>query len=266
MEHEVVDPVRPVAPYQGGKNRLAKTLTARIEATPHELYAEVFVGMGGVFFRRTRRPKAEVINDYSRDVATLFRILNRHYTAFIDMLRYQLTSRADFIRLVETRPDLLTDLERSARFLYLQRAGFGGKVNKRSFGVSMDRPARFDLSKIEVMLQDVHERLTGVTIECLDWRDFLTRYDRPATLFYLDPPYYGCEDDYGKELFSRDDFIDMAKALGALKGRFILSLNDRPEVREIFRGFEIEAVETTYSVGGGKNSKKVGEVIISKGL
>jgi DNA adenine methylase len=35
-----------------------------------------------------------VINDWSEDVATFFRILQRHYVAFMDMLRWQVTSRA----------------------------------------------------------------------------------------------------------------------------------------------------------------------------
>lgn len=68
-------PRRPVAPYVGGKRNLAKRLVERIEATPHECYAEGFVGMAGVFLRRRRRPKAEVINDLNREVATFFRIL-----------------------------------------------------------------------------------------------------------------------------------------------------------------------------------------------
>ncbi|MFN7130422.1 MAG: DNA adenine methylase, partial [Brevundimonas sp.] len=125
-------PISPVAGYVGGKRQLAKRLIARIEETPHDLYAEAFVGMGGVFFRRQSRPKVEVINDLSKDVATFFRILQRHYQAFTDMLKWQVASRAEFERLVTVEPDALTDLERAARFLYLQKLAFGGKVSGRS--------------------------------------------------------------------------------------------------------------------------------------
>jgi DNA adenine methylase len=99
----------------------------------------------------------------------------------------------------------------------------------------------------------------------LDFRALIKRYDRPGTLFYLDPPYYNCEGDYGADLFKRDDFTDLATILEALKGRFILSLNDVPEVRELFSWAKIKAVKTTYSVGGGKRSKQAGEVIITGG-
>jgi DNA adenine methylase len=167
-----VAPVRPVAPYLGGKKNLARRLTALIEATPHTSYAEPFVGMGGIFLRRRARPKAEAINDISGDVTTLFRILQRHYQAFMDMLRWQLTSRADFERLTVTDPDTLTDLERAARFLYLQRVAFGGKVASRHFGVSAATPARFDVTKLAPMLAEVHERLAPVAIERLPYADF----------------------------------------------------------------------------------------------
>jgi DNA adenine methylase len=123
-----VRPAKPVAGYIGGKRSLSRRLVELIGATPHTLYAEPFVGMGGVFLRRTSRPNTEVINDWSADVATLFRVLQRHYQAFLDMLRFQLTTREGFERLQRTDPTTLTDLERAARFLYLQRLAFGGKV------------------------------------------------------------------------------------------------------------------------------------------
>lgn len=257
-----VTPVLPVAPYLGGKKNLAKRLCALIEATPHRLYAEPFVGMGGIFLRRRFRPKAEVINDRNREVANLFRVVQRHYVPFLEMMRFQITTRAEFERLVKTPADTLTDLERAARFLYLQRTGFGGKVAGTAvFGVSPDRPARFDVTKVGPMLEDLHGRLADVAIECLDFGDFLQRYDRAHTLFYLDPPYWGSESDYGKELFSRADFERLRDVLRGLKGRFMMSMNDVPEVRELFAEFDIEAVDTTYSIARA-GSKKVGEVII----
>jgi DNA adenine methylase len=248
----------PVAPWLGGKRNLAKRITQMIDQVPHTFYGEPFVGMGGIFLRRTSRPRAEAINDINREIATLFRILQRHYPQFLDVLRYQLTTRVEFNRLVQTPPDTLTDLERAARFLYLQRTAFGGKVSGQNFGVAKERPARFNLTTLEPMLEDLHVRLSGVVIECLPWQDFLTRYDSPGALFYLDPPYWGCETDYGKTVFERADFERMCEALSRLKGRFILSINDVPEIRETFAQFEIMEVETTYTIasGGAQSGRK----------
>lgn len=250
-----VSPTRPVAPWLGGKRNLARRICAIVDATPCATYAEPFVGMGGIFLRRSTRPKAEVINDRGRDIANLFRILQRHYPQFLDTLRFQLTTRAEFERLIAVDPDTLTDLERAARFLYLQRTAFGGKVSGRNFGVDRARPGRFNLSTLEPMLEDLHSRLSGVTIECLDWSAFIPRYDSADTLFYLDPPYWGCEDDYGKAMFARADFERLAQQLATIRGRFILSLNDLPEVRHTFAAFQLAEIRTTYTISGKRNDQ-----------
>lgn len=258
-----VEPVAPPAPWQGGKLRLAPKIIERIAEVEHSTYVEPFVGMGGVFFRRTSRPAAEVINDASGEVINLFRILQRHYAAFMDHLKYQLTSRREFERLVRTDPATLTDLERAARFVYLQRTAYGGKTRGQNFGTALDRPARFDYAQIAPALEDVYERLTGVVIENLDWAEVMRRYDSPMTLFYLDPPYWGCEDDYGRALFSRDRFAEMAAVLSAIDGKAIVSLNDVPEVRETFARFRMEAVELSYAISQASGGPvKVGEVLI----
>ncbi|MCA3364138.1 MAG: DNA adenine methylase, partial [Roseomonas sp.] len=113
--------------------------------------------------------------------------------------------------------------------------------------------------------EEVHERLAGVEIENLPYDHLIPRYDRPETLFYLDPPYWGCEGVYGQELFSRDEFTRLAELLRGIKGRFILSLNDHPGVRACFKGFEMEVVETTYAMGyrTGKETQRVRELLIS---
>ena len=249
---------RPVAPYLGGKRNLARRICSMIDSAPHSTYAEPFVGMGGVFLRRQSRPRAEFINDRSRDVYNLFRMLQEHYVAFLDVMRFQITTQAGFERLAAVEPETLTDLQRAARFLYLQRCAFGGKPSGRNFGVSIDRPGRFNITTLEPDLEALHERLAGVTVMNLDWREFIDRLDREGTLFYLDPPYWGCEDDYGKGIFGRDQFAELAARLAALKGSFILSLNDLPEVRETFAGFRTERVETTYGVSRSPTAK--GEV------
>lgn len=262
--HAPVDPVRPVAPYIGGKRNLARRLTALIEATPHDTYAEAFVGMGGIFFRRRRRPRCEIINDLSGDVANLFRCMRAHPEALIAAAALQLQTRADFDRHMREDPALLTDLQRAARFLYLQKTAFGGKVRGRNFGVRTDGPSRFRAGQVAEDLSAAGRRLEAVTIEQLPWADFLTRYDRRGVLFYLDPPYFGSEGDYGAALFGRGQFVAMAEQLGRLKGRFILSLNDRPEVREIFAAFDQEAVGTHYGLAG-RGAQPAGELIITGG-
>lgn len=256
-----VRPAAPVAPWLGGKKALHRTLIERIEAIPHETYIEPFVGMGGVFLRRSWRPRLEVANDLNGEITNLFRILQRHLPQLLEVMRFQIVSRREFDRLRGCDPASLTDLERAARFLYLQRLGFGGKVDA-VFGVAREQRSRFSLSRMEPLLDAAHERLEGVVFENLDWQDVLARYDQPRALFYLDPPYWGGESDYGKGLFDRDQFALMAARLTDLKGAFILSLNDTAEVRDLFGAFHMEAVQLTYTVAKS-GAKQVSELIIS---
>lgn len=248
--------LRGLAPYVGGKRVLAATIIKRIQEIPHTTYVEPFVGMGGVFFRRPERVRAEIINDLSGDVATLFRVLQRHYLPFVEMLRWQLTTRAEFERLVRTDPNTLTDLERAARFFYLQKTAFGGKVAGRNFGVSPGEGAAFDVTRIVPELEAYHLRLAGVVVERLPYADCIARYDRPATLFFLDPPYLGSEHYYGDGMFGRADFEALAEILRGLKGRFLMTLNDAPEVRAVFKGFAMQSAKVTYGVGGGQTASR----------
>jgi len=236
---------QPIAPYLGGKRNLAKRICRIIDENDHEIYAEPFVGMGG-------------------NVYNLFRILQEHYVAFLDLLRFQITTQENFNRLVDTNPETLTDLQRAARFLYLQRTAFGGKISGRNFGLSPDRPARFNLTTLEPDLEALHSRLAGVTVTCLNYDEFITRIDRVGAFFYLDPPYFGCENDYGKALFERADFERLAAQLAQIKGRFLMSINDVSEIRATFSAFEISEVQTSYSVA--KNAASRGaraELLIS---
>lgn len=240
--------IAPLAPYLGGKFRLSKRIINKIEQIPHKIYAEPFVGMGGIFLRRTQIPKAEIINDINGELVNLYRIVRRYPNTLYKETEFLFASRQEFERLLKTPPETLTDIERAARFLYLQNQAFGGKVTGQAFGVSIDRPARFNFVKMQERIRAVGERLAGVTIERQDFETFIKRYDTKDTLFYLDPPYWGNETDYGKGVFTRADFECLRDCLTDIKGRFILSLNDTPQVKELFKNFTIEQTDVTYSI------------------
>jgi DNA adenine methylase len=254
-------PARPVAPYRGGKRNLARRITSIIDAVPHKTYAEPFVGLGGIFLRRCSRPDLEVVNDLSYDIANFYRIVQRHYAPLVDLLRFQISSRAEFERLQAQDAKDLTDLERAARFLYLQTNTYGGKVSGRTFGTSRHREGRFNLFRIGSLLQDFHDRLAGVVVERLPFERFIPIYDSPDTLMYLDPPYWGGEQDYGASLFSRMDFQRLRGLLSEVRGRFILSINDIPETRSLFAEFEVAPVRTRYGLQSG--SALASELIVT---
>lgn len=261
INYESVKPINPIAPYLGGKRLLAKTIVPIIEKIPHNIYAEPFIGMGGVFFRRTQKPKCEAVNDINSEIINMFRMVEKFPDYLADMLRFKICSRAEFKQMLATPPLLLTELERAVRYLYIQKNAFGGKTYNQHFGIDV-RQNRFSSEKIIQSIQELHKRLSGVYIECLPYQDFISHYDRTDTLFYLDPPYWGCENDYGKGIFNKADFENLAKLLKRIKGKFIMSINDVPEIRQIFKAFYIKEVQTLYTTGL-QPGKKASELLIS---
>lgn len=97
----------------------------------------------------------------------------------------------------------------------------------------------------------------------LPYGEFIRRYDNADMLFYLDPPYWGCETDYGQDVFGRADFEVLAAQLAGIEGKFLLSINDRPGVRDVFGAFAITEVTTRYQVGGGTGRERVNELLIA---
>lgn len=243
--------IRPVlAGWLGGKNLLAKRIIERIPK--HICYVEPFAGAAWVLFKKSES-KVEVINDINKEVVTLYRCLQWHLEEFMRYFKWVLVSRDEFERLKVASPETLTDIQRSARFYYLQQACFGGRIVNPSFSCAKTAPPRLNLVRIEEYLSAVHLRLSRAYIECLPYSDIIERYDGADTFFYIDPPYFGVEDYYGKDIFRREEFAKLAEQLTGIKGKFLLSLNDTPEIRELFINFEIESVQTKYSCTKGSS-------------
>lgn len=247
----------PIIPWLGGKRRLADTLLSRFPS--HECYVEVFAGGAALFFMRP--PAAvEVINDINGELINLYRVVQHHLEEFVRQFKWALTSRTVFQWLKDTRPETLTDIQRAARFYYLQQACFGGKVAGQTFGTATTSPPGLNLLRLEETLSAAHLRLASAYIEQLHWEACIVRYDRPHTLFYLDPPYWETE-GYGVD-FPLEQYVLMAARLAQLKGKAIVSLNDHPEIRRIFAAFQMETLDINYQVGGSDKLVARREVII----
>jgi DNA adenine methylase len=248
----------PLSGWIGGKFQLSRRIIEKIPE--HTCYVEGFAGGAWVLFKKPES-KVEVLNDINREVITLYRVIQNHLEEYIRYFKWMLVSRDEFERMKRVAPDTLTDIQRAARFYYLQKCAFGGKIVAPVFGTATVAPPKLNLLRIEEELSQVHLRLSRTYLECLDYGHILTKYDRPDTFFFLDPPYWGTEDYYGKDAFSRDDFQKLKTMLKGLSGRFLLTLNDLPEVRTLFSDFQFEEASVTY--GAGLKPKKAKEVIIT---
>lgn len=248
----------PIVPWIGGKSRLARRILPLFPE--HTCYVEAFAGGAALFFRK-EPAKSEVLNDINGDLVNLYRVVQHHLEEFIRQFKWSLVSRQMYAWLNTMRPETLTDVQRAARFYYLQRQGFGGKIESRTFGTATTAPPKLNLLRIEEDLSQAHLRLAQAAIECLPWDECIRRYDRPHTLIYCDPPYWGTE---GYDVaFGLDQYDRMAELARTIQGKMIISVNDIPEMRRAFEGMQIGTAEIRYTVGGAGRSTKNGELIIT---
>jgi DNA adenine methylase len=201
-----------------------------------------------------------VLNDLNEDIFNFLRICQQHYEEFLRFLQYCLVSRKWFNLFEKTPPETLTDIQRAARFFYLQKNCYGGLIVRRNFTISVEDGSNYNPKLLPELIRKTHERLLNVQLECLPYEKVLKKCDRETTFFYLDPPYFNRP--YYKFNFEEKDYEQMAERLKGIKGKFLLSLNDVPEIRKIFTGFEIKTLEMTYS-SQRKMGKKYQELLIS---
>jgi len=247
----------PIIPWVGGKRKLANQIVKLFPK--HTCYVEPFCGGAALFFMK-QQSSVEVLNDINSDIVNLYRVVQNHLEEFIKQFKWVLTSREIFNWAKDTPPETLTDIQRAARFYYLQKLSFGARSDSRSFGTSTTSPTRLNLLRLEETLSEAWVRLQRVTIEHLDWLECIQRYDRPGTLFYLDPPYWKTQ-GYGVP-FGMEQYQLMANAMRKMKGRAVVSVNDHPDMRSVFDGLDIRTVNTTYTVGGNHNNKAAAELLI----
>jgi len=247
---------QPIIPWIGGKRKLADHIIPLFPK--HTCYVEPFCGAAALFFLKP--PSAvEVLNDVNGDLVNLYRIVRFHLEELYKQFKWTLTSRENWKWLHSTPPETLTDVQRAARFLYLQKLAFGGKVTGQSFGTATTSRPRFNLLTLEEDLAEAHFRLAQTTIERLDWVDVIERYDRPHTLFYCDPPYWETE-GYGVE-FPWSQYELLAGLAKSIEGKMIISINAHPEIKKLFSNFPRIEVEYEYTVGGSDRPASCTELI-----
>ncbi len=243
--------MRGLISYIGGKSRLAPRL---IELFPsHRVYVEPFAGGAQVFFRKPTSP-VEVLNDLDGELVNLLRVCQLHHNELLRYLAYNVSSRWLYDLHRQQPPTLLTDIQRAARFLYIQRHSWCGRVIGQTFGYRTTHGPTSP-SAVRKLIADAAKRLERVHLENWSYEKVLTRYDRPSTFFYCDPPYIG--HSIYRFNFQTQDFFALAERLAALKGRFLLSLNDHPIARRAFARFHLKTLPVSYSTGHPKRASEL---------
>jgi DNA adenine methylase len=243
--------------YIGGKRRIAKRIIALFP--PHVTYCEVFLGGGQVFFRK-EPSKVEVLNDLDGEVTNFFRCAQQHHEELCRYLKFVLVGRQWFEVFQNQNPASLTDIQRAARFFYLQKNSYAGLVHGRHYACKVVGAPGFNPGRLSEIFDNTHKRLARVQIESLPFQEFIPRFDRPSTLFFCDPPYWR------RKLynfnFSDEDYRTLADQLQSISGKFVLTVDDVPELRELFQRSKITEIEIPYTAQR-EAGKRYRELIIT---
>lgn len=248
--------LKPPITRMGGKSRLRKKV---IEMIPeHTCYVELFFGAGWVYFGK-ESSKVEVINDIDKELINLFKMIKYHAPEIERMLKYEFSGRDIFQEHRNYKLEPLTEIQRSVRFLYLISQSFAGKGDHYGYGTNTKlSPQIFNTNT----LQTLKDRLRNTYVENLSFEIVIDKYDREHTFIFCDPPYFETA-GYGVEFGEKEQLI-LRDKLKNLKGKFLLTINDHPSIREWYKDFNIMETEVGYSVSKSNAArKKYKELIIT---
>lgn len=197
-------------------------------------YVEVF-GDGCFLIKTKVKKQLEVFNDIDSNLINLYRCIKFHADAVQEELDWILSSREIFID-YKTMIDnnIGTDIKKAAMYLYLVKVSYG--AGRRTYG------AKTGINNTKEILLEIQKRLSAVIIENKSYEKIIKSYDSADTLFYLDPPYYKAERHYDSQ-FIEGDHKELARILKEIRGRFVLSYNNDPYIKELYKGLHIEEIE-----------------------
>ena len=186
---------KPPFGYYGAKQRIASQLLNSLP--PHHAWVEAFCGSAAITLAKKPAP-IEVINDLDGQIVNVFKQLRENSDALCKAVSLTPYAREEFqhARLDAPPKD---PLEKARQFLVatmmtvnatigIPRCGFSSSQSYARNG----REARVNRwYNLPNRLAQVVERLKSVRVENRDARELLEMFlDRPATLIYLDPPYF----------------------------------------------------------------------------
>ncbi len=234
-------------------------------------------------------PSFEVYNDFDRNLTNLFHCMKERTLATVRELGFcNLNSRDDFIAVrrffedeqfedkyfseelrltditfpppeaaelkeIRTRITKDYDVRRAAMFMKLLRYSYSSSCKSYA-----SQP--FDIRRLFGLITELKNRMANVVVENQDFETLINHYDRPDAFFYADPPYFSTEDMYAVG-FNLDDHVRLKNTLKNIKGKFLLSYNDCPEIRELYNGFSLFDFSRTHSMAqryeAGKEFKEL---------
>ena len=217
--------MRPPFCRIGSKKPLSEKIRNMIP--PHQIYVEPFVGSGAIYWDK-EPSKKEILNDLDTQLINNYRLLKKTKTR-------NFKTDLDTIQEIQDHVNkpARTDGDKLMKEIAISCNTFGntgrGKIYKESNPYKKLRN-----------IDEYQERMKDTTLLNQDYKSVIKKYDSPSTFFFLDPPYESSEKLYKDGGFN---FAELNNVLEGIKGKFLLTLNDSRNIRNIFRNFKIMGIK-----------------------
>ena len=261
---------RPFLKWAGGKSQLLYEIMKHVPLRYNQ-YVEPFVGGGAMFF--ALKPNKAILSDSNSELINTYKEVRDNVEELIKLLSTYVNDKAFFLERRSKNPMELSEIERAARFLYLNKTCYSGlyRVNsKNEFNVPFGdykNPNICDKGNLKL----ASRALQGVDLQATYWQNvFNSELVSEGDFVYLDPPYLPVAENsfvaYSKKGFGLEDHEQLANAFDTLSERgakIILSNSDIPWCRDRYSGYKIIEVAARRSINSnGKGRGKVGELLI----
>ena len=249
--HDIADELRlrPIFPRVGNKFALRNKILPLIPE--HKTYVEPFAGSSAIFFWKDKADHS-VLNDLDKAVVSGLRLLKDAPT---DPAKYPQPSTLEAVKRQFVKP-ATTVPEKIVKRMIVSSSGFLGTTVERPKQIYRTAGIPQKVRKIA----DAREKLKGVEITSEDYAKVVRSNDKPSTFFFLDPPYENSTKQMGYAEHKDFDFERLADTLKHIKGKFLMTINDSPRIRDLFSSFYIKpfiADTNIHQVNHRKDGKKV---------
>ena len=218
-----------------------------MNSTKKTALVDVFGGSGKVLMNAEARVK--IYNDLNADLVNFFEQVRNNRNAVIEKLDYVLNSRELFSRYKERSDD---PAENAFRYFYRNMLSFNGQGSSYSYSTKKNKSLK--LLKAEETINSLYDEIKLWTIERLDFRDLIKRYDSEGTFFYFDPPYHNIRGLYDYEM-EDSDFIDLKEILDSIGGKYLLNINEDEFIKKIFGKPNLKKEYMNYGINGRLREK-----------
>jgi DNA adenine methylase len=257
-DEEIKGATAAIFGWIGGKRLLREQISRFVpeqdipfKARKIHYYVEVFGGVAWMLLYKPRWFMYEIYNDANGDLVNLFNVMKYHPHELWREFRLMPDSQEMFDYFKTNRP--ITDVQRAAACYVKYAHSFSGRGETYAF-----KPNSMTVLARKILA--LAKRLDKVAVTQDGFERVIKRFDRENVFLYLDPPYYGCEHLYDATI-GTNDHIRLRDMLREFAGKFALSYNDHPAIRELYKDFRIETITTRYSALG-TDRKSVNELLI----